>query len=378
MYSVLDFGVMIKDTGRMEAYAQALQKVVEPGSVVVDIGTGTGIAAMLACKYGAERVYAIEPNPAIQVAREIAKANGYSDKIIFFQEESTKISLPDKADVIVSDMREVLPLNGKHVPSIIDARNRFLKPGGAQIPLKDTISIAGLEAADLHQKLLTPWSENPYDLNMIAGKKFVTNTWGKGRAKPEQILLKPQPLITLDYTTIQQSDINQGISWVAERRGTLHGYQIWFDALLAEGVSFSTGPFTPELIYGTLFFPLSEALEVEKGDALEVKIEAKLLEDDYAWQWNTSVERKGKLVANYKQSSLAAVPMSLENLRKRSNKYVPKLNEDGEVARFVLELMSQKIVLGDIATQLMEVYPKRFTTWEKALTYAGKLSEKFT
>src|SRR5437870_11229737 len=76
MYSVADYGIMIADRVRMEAYMQALRSAVRPGGVVVDIGTGTGIFALLACRFGARRVYAIEPNDAIQVAREIARANG--------------------------------------------------------------------------------------------------------------------------------------------------------------------------------------------------------------------------------------------------------------------------------------------------------------
>jgi protein arginine N-methyltransferase 1 len=43
----------------------------KPGSVVVDIGTGVGILAVLACHYGAH-VPAMEPDDAIEVAREIA------------------------------------------------------------------------------------------------------------------------------------------------------------------------------------------------------------------------------------------------------------------------------------------------------------------
>mgnify|MGYP001184895145 CR=1 FL=1 len=72
---------MIADRVRMDAYVRALRQAVVPGSVVIDIGTGTGIFAMLACQFGARRVYAIEPDDAIQVAREIAAANGFADRI---------------------------------------------------------------------------------------------------------------------------------------------------------------------------------------------------------------------------------------------------------------------------------------------------------
>jgi predicted RNA methylase len=64
MYSVGVYGEMIGDSIRMRAYVQALRDAVKPGSVVLDIGTGTGIFAMLASQFGAQRVYAIEPDNA--------------------------------------------------------------------------------------------------------------------------------------------------------------------------------------------------------------------------------------------------------------------------------------------------------------------------
>ena len=69
MYSVYDFGCFIADKIRTDAYVQALRQGVKQNSVVVDIGTGTGIWALLACRFGARKVYAIEPNDAIQVAK---------------------------------------------------------------------------------------------------------------------------------------------------------------------------------------------------------------------------------------------------------------------------------------------------------------------
>ena len=59
MYSLSTYGDMIADQPRMDAYLQALRQTVKPECVVADIGTGTGIFALLACKFGARRVYAI-------------------------------------------------------------------------------------------------------------------------------------------------------------------------------------------------------------------------------------------------------------------------------------------------------------------------------
>lgn len=65
VYSIAGYGEMLNDTVRMNAFAEALRQSVRPDSVVVDIGTGPGIFAMLACRFGAGKVYAIETDDVI-------------------------------------------------------------------------------------------------------------------------------------------------------------------------------------------------------------------------------------------------------------------------------------------------------------------------
>src|SRR5215212_1061203 len=109
MYSISAFGSMIADEKRTDAYVAALQHAITPATVVLDIGTGTGIFAILACRFGARHVYAVEPGEAIHVARQIAHANGYADRITFIQDLSTHITLPEPANVVISDLHGVLP-----------------------------------------------------------------------------------------------------------------------------------------------------------------------------------------------------------------------------------------------------------------------------
>ena len=94
MYSIAAYGSMIANRVRMDAFTKALRQAIKPDSVVLDIGTGTGIFALLACQFGARRVYAIEPDDANQVARQIAVANGYGERIEFIQALSTQVTLP--------------------------------------------------------------------------------------------------------------------------------------------------------------------------------------------------------------------------------------------------------------------------------------------
>ena len=105
MCSIAGYGQMIADEGRMRAYSRALQAAISRDSIVLDIGAGTGILSLLACQYGARKVYAVEPSSAIGVAQQAAHANGFADRIECIQALSTEIILREKADVIVSGLR---------------------------------------------------------------------------------------------------------------------------------------------------------------------------------------------------------------------------------------------------------------------------------
>ena len=94
---------LLIDETRVVAFRDALREVVRPGSVVVDIGSGSGVLGMLACQAGAARVYSIEAGSMIQVARAVSRANGFEGRQIFLRGMSTELVLPEKADVVVAD-----------------------------------------------------------------------------------------------------------------------------------------------------------------------------------------------------------------------------------------------------------------------------------
>lgn len=95
MYLLDEFGDMIADKSRFGAYADAIQRAVRPGDVVVDLGCGPGIFALLACRAGAKRVYAIDAGEVIHFARQLAAANGFADRIEFFHGDSRQIELAE-------------------------------------------------------------------------------------------------------------------------------------------------------------------------------------------------------------------------------------------------------------------------------------------
>jgi PRMT5 arginine-N-methyltransferase/ribosomal protein L11 methyltransferase PrmA len=346
---------------------------------VMDIGTGPGIWAVLACELGARRVFAVEPDGIIQVARETAVTNHCSDKIEFIEKISTRVELPIQADVIISDLRGVLPQAPSNIPSVVDARRRFLAPGGALIPRRDTVWAAVVEAARSYGEVVEAWEQNALKQDLSPARRRAVNTLQNARAKPDQLLTKPKLWATVDYTTIEDPDVKGGLEWTVERAGTGHGILVWFDTDLTDDVSFSNAPGAPETIYGSVLFPWQNAVSLAVGQKLSLNLEAKLVGDDYVWRWTTDVEPSNGTAnprIHFDQSSLQGAVISLRALQKQASNHVPHLSEEGLIHRRILQMMDGRTSLGDIAQRLAAEFPTRFTRWQGAISYVAAVSQK--
>ncbi len=314
MYSLHFYGQMLADAPRMDAYAAALRHVIRPDSVVMDLGCGPGVVALLACKLGARRVYAVEPNNVIGLAREAAAANGFADRIEFFDKLSTEIALPKPATIIVSDLRGVLPFFQQHIPAIIDARKRLLARDGVLIPRRDVLWAAVVEAPEQYAELIEPW-QSQFELDLSAATRFITNTWRKSDIKPQQFLTEPVCWSTVDYYEVDNPDARAEISWRAARNGTAHGFAVWFDSELVDDAGFSNHPAAPRMIYGQGFFPFSQPVTISEGDRIDLRLAAKFVQDDYVWRWDTDFTDRERIKASFKQSTFYGVPLSTAQLR---------------------------------------------------------------
>jgi protein arginine N-methyltransferase 1 len=385
MYSIGDYGDMIADKVRMDPFAYAMKANIGPDSVVLDIGTGTGIHALLACKFGARKVYAIEPNEAIHLARELARVNGYADRIEFIQDISTHVTLPEKADVIVSDLRGVLPLFGGHIPSIVDARQRHLAPGGVLIPKRDTVWVSLVEAGKVYNELIVPW-DYPYGLAMEEVKQIVLNSWIEENTdtfSQRNLLMEPQIWTVLDYMSIENPDVSSSnLIQKATRDGTAHGLLLWFDGELADGIQVFNGPGAEKVaeVYGCGFFPLLEPVTIAKGDTITLDIRADLVNDQYLWRWHTCIHSGDDpqvIKANYEQSTDLDSALESAVLHESVLNFRPSRSESGEIDHFILGMMDGGNTIDHIARGAQAKYPVRFKTQREAQYYVNGLSQDY-
>jgi hypothetical protein len=132
-WSVAEYEAMRDDEPRTEAYRAAINKRLAgmKDAIVVDIGTGAlALLAIMAAKAGAKKVYAIEINPpAAKLAKEEVARQNLQDTITVIEGNSMQVDLPERADLVVSELLGSIATQEGCEPIIRDAQKRFLKPG---------------------------------------------------------------------------------------------------------------------------------------------------------------------------------------------------------------------------------------------------------
>jgi protein arginine N-methyltransferase 1 len=364
---------MVEDGPRAAAFLAALSRHVTPHTFLLELGSGPAFFALAAARMGARRVVAVEPDASLQLGKTAARACGLDGAVEFIRGLSWDCTLDEPADVLVSDLRGALPLYEQHIPAVIDARKRLLKPGGAMIGQRDFLYAAAVEASETYAELTSPWRNAEFDLVFEEASRCVLNDFHRIDPKPEQLLTAPVCWAVLDYRTIDSPDVSAMIEMRVKRGGVGHGLVLWFDAELAPGIGFSNAPGQPKLVYGRRFLPWLGPVHLEAGDAVQVEIHANLVGNEYIWRWNTVIP--GKVC--FQQSTFYSQPLWKEDLRKRAGNYAPSLNEDGEIAAFVLNRMNGNSTVKEIAAALQARFPARFKDPKAALAKAGEIARAF-
>jgi len=380
VYNILGYGQMISDRVRLHSYMEAMRRTIKPGCAVLDIGTGPGIMALLACRFGARKVYAIEADPVIQVAREIAVRNGFGERIEFIEGLSTHIDLPERVDVIVSDLSGILPWLQHHLDAVADARRRFLAPGGVMIPSKHLAWVGIVESEQAYFDHSQPW-ETGHGFEMEPARDLAVNSPKKVRLQPEALLAAAQCGLVLDYLAVEGPDSSAKTTFLVTRPGIGHGMLVWTDYVLTDDISFSNAPGCTTNIYGQTFFPWTRPISLEPDDVVTISLRCNLVADDYTFRWSTAVFGMGnKAAVKYKfdQSDFRSCPLSPTSLRKGAETYVPRTNGDASIDSFILTSMDGTTSVGEIAARLAKSFPDRFKVRSEALDRVARVSRAYS
>jgi SAM-dependent methyltransferase len=270
--------LMIADHERTDAYRRGIEAAVTPGCTVLDVGTGTGILSMFAARAGAGRVYAVDHSGILEAAKELATINGLDDRITFLRGRVETIELPEKVDLIISEWMGFFALAECMFASVVDARERHLKPGGHMLPSSVRLSLAALEDEGMHQERGVGLWEKPvygFDFKSMIDRELRELLTTAADLKPEMFLGPGQTLVEIDCGTAMTEDFffDTTVDLPIERDGVIHALGGWFEVDLAPGVVLSTSPHLPETHWRQSVFPL-RPFPVQRGDLLQIEMRA--------------------------------------------------------------------------------------------------------
>jgi len=372
---------MIGDDARLRAYSDALRLVVRSGSVVLDVGTGTGVFALLACGLGARRVYALEPNDVIDIARDMARVNGMADKIVFVRNKSTEVTLPERADVMISDLRGLLPFFDGNIPAVVDARTRLVAEDGRILAKHDVLWASIVEVPDLYEQHVTPWREGGGALDMSPMRRVTANALYAVRVTPAQLLVAPQRWTEIDYRIVTSPNAAGTLTWKIDRSAVGHGLVVWFDSTVFGRITFSNAPGTRATTYGNTFFPWLEPVGLAPGDEVRVDLRADAVADGYIWTWKTAIYGNAgahqSIKCKFRQSTFHAQVVCCERLSLRDPCCRVALDQDGEVELSILQGLAKGETVGLVAERLKHDFPLLFPDAPTAIARVGDSAVRY-
>lgn len=346
---------MIYDDLRNAAYAAALEQHVNADSVVLDLGAGLGIHGLMAAFRGARHVYLVDPSPVQTIAAKVAAANGLLDKVTFIRKKIEEAELPEPVDIIVSVFTGNFLLEEDLLPSLLLARDRFLKPSGVLLPDRAEMLAVPVCAAEYYRRHVGQWSLPSQGIDFSAVRPYAANSLCYDSAKNREARFLAQPLVlaSLDFGSAAKTECSSEVVFETSDPGECHGFVGWFRMWLGENW-LSTSPQDPALHWSQVFLPVDPPIQLAPGDAVSFRLHR----PEYG-EWTWICAHKG---VTQRHSTFFSRMLSTDGIRHLARDHPVQASATGELARFVIDRMDGVNTVESIHRLATQAFRGRFST----------------
>ncbi|HVV83629.1 MAG TPA: methyltransferase domain-containing protein [Kofleriaceae bacterium] len=272
---------MVLDRVRVDAFARAIAATVRPGDVVLDIGSGTGVLALLAARAGARKVYAVERTGAIELVRLHARANGKADAIVPIAADLADVdALPERPRVVVAELLgHFAPAEQAH--RAYRLARRLAADGAVLVPAGYRLVFAAARPRALEAELAALADVHGLHLDALAARL---------RARVAITRLAPEDLVGPEMPGDAHASDDElpgsysGTAPVAVD-GPVTAIAVSFVATLADGIELSSAVGAAATHWAQTVFPIDPPIDARAGDVLTVAIWPRIAADRGTWAW---------------------------------------------------------------------------------------------
>lgn len=273
---------MLADTARNEAYDQALRKVAAHQTQVLDIGTGSGLLAMMAARAGARQVTGCEMVQSLaEVSRQVIQDNQLSDRITVVHKKSTAMTvgedIPEKASLLVSEILDAGLLGESVLPTLRHAWANLLQHDAGIIPKAADIYGVIIESHVLKQ--VNPINKiSGFDLSAFNHFRTSGKLQSRSLSNTEHSSLSNTfPVQSFDFRDLPpittDSQPNTRILEIpATQSGSIHGVAFWFSLHLDDEITVSTAPDGEMKHWKQAIYLFDDSQDVEEGESIKIQV----------------------------------------------------------------------------------------------------------
>lgn len=294
--SMVDFPLslhlaMVEDTTRVQAFLKALRSVMTPGCTVVDVGSGTGILALLAARHGAGKVLGLERSDIVRYARKVKAATCPDAPVTFARKDILLDELPKiRADIVVCELLGNFGIEENMIEVLEKVRRDLLKPHGTIIPNTLDLMAAPVQCAQAYREI-TAWNRPRWGIDFSPLQELAFNAVYQLSQEPIKLLAAPGSLTSIDFMSATALPRSISARFTFSRRGTVHGFAGWFRARLSPRHVLESGPGQADTHWGQVLFPIGEPVAVERGGVAEFSFSERNSGEETRWSWSGSVRR---------------------------------------------------------------------------------------
>ena len=274
---------MLEDTARNDAYQAAIESALKkkPNARVLDIGTGSGLLAMMAARAGAAEVVACEMHTELAgVAKEIVKANGYADKIKVINKKSSDlvkgVDFTEKFDLVVSEILDCGGLGEGVVPTLRHAKKALIKTSGIMLPAGIKLYGQLIEIPKRH--LVNPIKQiSGFDLSAFDQfrplEEYSRIFLGREEhtALTEPFFIRQYDFLDLPEMGPSQEDTDRKEVKITSN-GNIQAIAFWFDLKMDDEETYSSGPKGEMVHWGQAIYFFGEQKAVSSGDSQSLQV----------------------------------------------------------------------------------------------------------